>query len=209
MEQTNTFRLSKELLFHASEDTGVSIYLLIQSAMSDSLQVEECFQLSQSQFSIAYKDDDGEVTDITCDADLDEAVQYFQAGVDDLPVSSAHSILSGRSFGSRKITMRVNVTVDFDGRLSDTSSLASLEEYKERNGSEYSLSFSSAVDIEPEDDQVTISSRDTSQFAAKAQRRIGSWKKRIPSAIPGSLSLSNIESEAEEEVFEGVSIGAR
>ena len=99
--------------------------------------------------------------------------------------------------------MKVNVTVDFDGRLSDTSSLASMEEYKDRNGSEYSLSFSSAVDVEPEDDQVTISSRDTGQFAAKTQRRIGSWKKRIPSALPGPLSLSNIESEAEEEVQDG------
>ena len=62
----------------------------------------------------------------------------------------------------------MNVTVDYDGpSLSDTSSLVSLEEYRNRNGSDSSLSFSSSVNMEPEDDQVTISSRDTGQFAER------------------------------------------
>lgn len=116
-------------------------------------------------FSIAYKDDDGEITDIASESDLTEAIQYFQNGVDDLPVSSAQSILSGRSFGGRKITLRVIVAVDYDGpSLSDTSSLASMDEYKNRNDSNLSLTFPVPVRSEPDDDSVTVSSRDTGIF---------------------------------------------
>ena len=131
------------------------------------IQVEQSFSLSASIFSIAYKDDDGEITDIASETDLTEAIHYFQAGVDDLPVSSAQSILSGRSFGNRKITLRVIVTVDYDGpSLSDTSSLASLDEYRDRNNSDLSLTFTPKLD--PEDDSVTVSSRDTGVFVKPA-----------------------------------------
>lgn len=117
--------------------------------------------MKATSYAIAYKDDDGEVTDITTDTDLTEAIQYFQAGSDDPPMSSAASILSGRSFGTRKITLRVDITVDYDGpSLSDTSSLISLEEYKNRNGSQVSFSFG-APSIDLDDDSVTVSSRDT------------------------------------------------
>ncbi|KAJ6581877.1 hypothetical protein B0H19DRAFT_1116820 [Mycena capillaripes] len=123
-------------------------------------KVEQCFSLYATSYAIAYKDDDGEVTDITTDSDLTEAIQYFQAGGDDPPLSSAASILSGRSFGNRKITLRVNITVDYDGpSLSDTSSLASLEEYKNRNGSQQSFSFG-APSVDLDDDSITVSSRD-------------------------------------------------
>jgi hypothetical protein len=92
---------------------------------------------------------------------LTEAIQYFQAGSDDPPISSAASILSGRSFGSRKITLRVHITVDYDGpSLSDTSSLASMDEYRGRNGSQLSFSFSPPSSVDLDDDSVTVSSRD-------------------------------------------------
>jgi hypothetical protein len=92
---------------------------------------------------------------------LTEAIQYFQAGNDDPPTSSTASILSGRSFGSRKITLRVHITVDYDGpSLSDTSSLASMDEYKDRSGSQLSLSFSPPGSVDLDDDSVTVSSRD-------------------------------------------------
>lgn len=75
-------------------------------------------------------------------------------------MSSAASILSGRSFGSRKIVLRVHITVDYDGpSLSDTSSLVSLDEYRGRNGSQQSFSFGSPS-IDLEDDAVTVSSKD-------------------------------------------------
>lgn len=91
---------------------------------------------------------------------MTEAIQYFQAGNDDPPTSSAASILSGRSFGSRKITLRVHISVEYDGpSLSDTSSLVSLEEYQNRNSSQ--LSFSLGAPSELDDDAVTVSSRDT------------------------------------------------
>jgi hypothetical protein len=54
----------------------------------------------------------------------------------------------------------VNITVDYDGpSLSDTSSLASLEEYKNRNGSQQSFSFG-APSVDLDDDSITVSSRD-------------------------------------------------
>ncbi|KAG6869213.1 hypothetical protein C0993_009076 [Termitomyces sp. T159_Od127] len=122
-------------------------------------KIEQCYSLSHTSFAITYKDDDGEITTITSDTDLTEAIQYFHAG-DDVPLSSAASILSGRSFGSRKVTLKVQITVDYDGpSLSDTSSLISLDEYRGRNGSQQSFSFDSPV---ADDDSVTISSRDNS-----------------------------------------------
>ncbi|KAL5537219.1 hypothetical protein ACEPAF_1042 [Sanghuangporus sanghuang] len=148
-------RYNKRITFSSARNCS---YDLLRS------KVEQSFSLQAFSFSIAYKDDDGEVTDITSDVDLTEAISYFQAGVDDLPVSSAASILSGRSFGSRRITLKVFVTVDYDGpSLSDTSSLVSLDEYKNRNGSgsSLSLSFSGGSQVEPDDDSVTVSSRDT------------------------------------------------
>lgn len=98
-----------------------------------------------------------------------EAIQFFQAG-DDAPISSAASILSGRSFGARKITLRVNITVDYDGpSLSDTSSLASLEEFKGKNGSQQSFSFGTpSVDFD--DDSVTVSSRDPGTSSVRTGR---------------------------------------
>ncbi|KAF9245358.1 hypothetical protein BU15DRAFT_85673 [Melanogaster broomeanus] len=130
-------------------------------------KIEQCFSLYATSYVIAYKDDDGEVTDITTDSDLTEAIQYFQAGCDDPPLSSAASILSGRSFGSKRITLRVHITVDYDGpSLSDTSSLASLDEYKGRNRSSGDISWPAVVGVgsagDLDDDSVTVSSRDTS-----------------------------------------------
>ncbi|KAG9312851.1 hypothetical protein JVU11DRAFT_6282 [Chiua virens] len=106
-------------------------------------KVEQCFSLYATPYVISYKDDDGEVTDVSTESDLTEAIQYFQAGSDDPPLSSAASILSGRSFGGkRRITLRVHITVDYDGpSLSDTSSLASMEEYRGRNRSNGELSW--------------------------------------------------------------------
>ncbi|KAF8159565.1 hypothetical protein B0H34DRAFT_703960 [Crassisporium funariophilum] len=135
-------------------------------------KVEQCFSLYAASYAVAYKDDDGEITNIATDNDLFEAIQYFQAG-DDAPLSSAASILSGRSFGARKITLRVHITVDYDGpSLSDTSSLASLEEFKGRNGSQQSFSFG-VPSVDLDDDSVTVSSRDPGTSSAQSTRALG------------------------------------
>ncbi|KDR80641.1 hypothetical protein GALMADRAFT_240994 [Galerina marginata CBS 339.88] len=142
-------------------------------------KVEQCFSLYGTSYAVSYKDDDGEITNIATDPDLIEAIQYFQAG-DDAPISSAASILSGRSFGARKVTLRVNITVDYDGpSLSDTSSLASLEEFKGRNGSQQSFSFG-APSVDLDDDSVTVSSRDPGTSSARNGRTLGESLHSIP-----------------------------
>ncbi|KAF8074927.1 hypothetical protein FPV67DRAFT_1475472 [Lyophyllum atratum] len=148
-------------------------------------KVEQCYSLSSTSFAIAYKDDDGEISTITTDPDLTEAIQYFQAG-DDAPLSSAASILSGRSFGSRKVTLRVHITVDYDGpSLSDTSSLISLEEYRGRNGSQQSISFGSAS-IDLDDDSVTVSSRDNSATPSRSSAAGNRMPGQNASTVGGS-----------------------
>lgn len=127
---------------------------------------------------ISYKDDDGEVTDISTESDLTEAIQYFQVGLDDPPLSSAASILSGRSFGSkRRITLRVHIAVEYDGpSLSDTSSLASLEEYKGRNKSNGELSWTEVGSArELEDDRSHTASPFEHVLSLSAQDRGAAW----------------------------------
>lgn len=127
---------------------------------------------------VSYKDDDGEVTDISTESDLTEAIQYFQAGSDDPPLSSAASILSGRSFGGRRrITLRVHITVDYDGpSLSDTSSLVSLEEYKGRNKSNGELSWTEMGSIgEVQDNRSHTSSPFEHALSQSAQDRGAAW----------------------------------
>ncbi|KAI0339660.1 hypothetical protein BDW22DRAFT_1335795 [Trametopsis cervina] len=143
--------VNKRITFASSR--GCSYDLLRQ-------RVEQCFSVPLTAYAISYTDDDGETTDIASESDLTEAIRYFNPG-DDPPLSSAASILSGRSFGRGKITLRVKISVEYDGpSLSDTSSLASRDEFESRNGSEYSLSYSAPVQGEIDDDSVTVSSKD-------------------------------------------------
>ncbi|KAH8075859.1 hypothetical protein BXZ70DRAFT_963595 [Cristinia sonorae] len=148
-------------------------------------RIEDSFSLSATMYAIQYTDDDGEVTDITSDGDLSEAIRYFHTGSDEAPSSSAASILSGRSFGRQRVTMRVKIAIDYDGpSLSDTGSLASLEEYRERNGSELSFSFSSARTGEVDDDSITVSSKDMGskydKYRGQGPRTIMSGPSRDP-----------------------------
>ena len=142
-------------------------------------QVEQCFALSARPYIIQYTDDDEEVTDITNEADLTEAIQFFRSGSDDPPPSSAASILSGRSFRS-KITLKVKITVDYGLNLSDTGSLASLDEYRDRNGSNFSLSLTSSRPEEVDDDSVTVSSKD---MGSKYDKFRGQGPKTIISGV--------------------------
>ncbi|KAF9475227.1 hypothetical protein BDN70DRAFT_865170 [Pholiota conissans] len=94
-------------------------------------------------------------------------------------MSSAASILSGRSFGPRKITLRVNIMVDYDGpSLSNTSSLASIEEFKGRNGSQLSFSYGTP-NAELNDDSVTVSSREPGTSSSRNGKSF-SWKGIAP-----------------------------
>ncbi|KAL0062876.1 hypothetical protein AAF712_010196 [Marasmius tenuissimus] len=120
-------------------------------------RVEKCFSLRDIGYGIFWKDDDGETMGIEHEEDLTEAIQYFQQGQDDN--QSMSSAFSRSSHGRVKIVLRVTVYVDGPS-LSDSGSLASLEEYQNRNGSELSFSLG-APSVDLDDDSVTVSSRDT------------------------------------------------
>lgn len=152
------------LTIYSEQGCVVLCVLHLHQLITQIGQVEQCFALSATPFTIRYKDDDGEVTEVTSDGDLTEAIHYFHGG-EDLPVSSASSVLSGSSRNSsRKVTLRLTIIVDYDLSLSDSASLASLEEYNP-NASDDTLSRTPLNgfkhDNELEDDQVTVSSHDT------------------------------------------------
>ncbi|WOO83671.1 ZZ-type zinc finger domain-containing protein [Vanrija pseudolonga] len=86
-------------------------------------RVEECFALSAWPFVLTYTDDDGEEYHVRTEADLTDAISYFASGDDE----GAHSSgAAGRPPAPPKISMRVDVVVEYDGpSLSDTSSIAS------------------------------------------------------------------------------------
>ncbi|KAG7094033.1 hypothetical protein E1B28_007655 [Marasmius oreades] len=156
-------RPDSPLLVKCSLQDGHSKKIRFKSAKNCTYEtlkrrVEQCFAL-QSNYAIQYTDDNGETTEIDGEEELTEAIHYFQFGTDDTQsMSSAASFLSGRSLG-KGIILRVIVTVD-GLSLSDSGSLASLEEYQGRNRSETSFSLG-APSVDLDDDSVTVSSRDT------------------------------------------------
>ncbi|CAE6447213.1 unnamed protein product [Rhizoctonia solani] len=146
-------------------------------------RIEECFSLAASSFTISYTDDDAEVTDINSDNDLTEAVAYFQVGEE--IGSSGGSVYSYRSSGPKKITLRVTVTVDYDGpSLSDTASLVSMEEYAgARARAQAELrGNTNGFGLPPEEDAITLNSHSAPATAAAA-----------PHGIPDDFSLSGTD----------------
>ena len=96
---------------------------------SCSWQVEECFSLSASAFHLTYTDDDGEEYTLLSDPDLSDAISYFVSG-DDGEASYTSMGGTGRGYGltasAQKITLRLDVIVEYDGpSLSDMSSVSS------------------------------------------------------------------------------------
>ncbi|KXN92381.1 hypothetical protein AN958_06999 [Leucoagaricus sp. SymC.cos] len=131
-------------------------------------KVAQAFSLFGTAYIISWRDDDGEITSVHSNDDIIDAVSYFNTG-DDAPLSSAASILSGRSFTSRRITIRFDVNMEYEGpSLSDTSSLASFDDFRGRNASQHSFSNFTSPQVEPEDDSVTVSSKD---FSSNSLRR--------------------------------------
>lgn len=144
------------------------------------------------------------MTVINTEADLTEAIRYFcPGGGDDPPLSSAASILSGRSFGRNKITLRVKITIDYDGpSLSDTSSLASTDEYQDRHDDNFSLSGSFAGDVE--EDARTVSSKDT---GSKPRSRYNFFRSRgTKTVVPGTCkkSRSSTQDDWDEETVSSI-----
>ncbi|KAL7421406.1 hypothetical protein Q5752_004291 [Cryptotrichosporon argae] len=95
-------------------------------------RVEECFALSMFAFHLSYMDDDGDENPVHTEADLTEAIAYFVSGDDDavVPAYAGQAGQAGPSHAlalpPTKITMRLDVAVEYDGpSLSETSSLSS------------------------------------------------------------------------------------
>lgn len=168
---------------------------LIHPVFSRCIQVEQSYSLFDRAHTITYKDDDGEVVNINSDTDLTDAIEFFAGGSDD-----ATSILSGRSFGQRKVTLRVDILVDYDGpSLSDTSSLISLDD---RNNSQQSFSFGPSV-VDPDDDSVTVSSRDNGGMSIGSNRFTPPVPDRSaaserPSGVAHSANSSRLQPSSSE-----------
>ncbi|KAH8102342.1 hypothetical protein DFH11DRAFT_1693024 [Phellopilus nigrolimitatus] len=98
--------------------------------------------------------------------------------------------MSGHSFGSRRITLRMR-------RLRRPN----LDEYKNRNssGSSLSLSFRSAAHTEPEDDSVTVSSRDTRLLVQKTKTVMNGGS---GSTMQDFHTLYGLESESHASAFD-------
>jgi hypothetical protein len=155
------------------------------------LKVTQCFALCAMSYAIVYTDDDKEVTDISDDTALTEAIMFFHQGGDDPAPSSSASALSGRSFGSRRITLRVEVRVDYDGpSLSDTSSVASADEYQAHDPGQANF-FLGSPSIELEDDSVTISSRGTDAGPIATADRVSNFRDSLdyPNQPTSPISL--------------------
>ena len=135
-------------------------------------QVEKCFSLYQTAYDIVWTDDEGDKCSIREDTDLEEAISYFASEGVEPPIPSNMSVSSsGRSSsGSRKITIYVDVCVDYDGpSLSETSSIASREEFEVgESQSDWDLSNISRSELE--DDEVTVSSKDTGSTPGQRAR---------------------------------------
>ena len=77
------------------------------------------------------------------------------------------------------------MVVDYDSiSLSDTGSLVSLEEYKNRNGSGYSLSYTSEKSQELEDDDTNLDPDDVSNEMLR--RSLGAEVHPVDSLVPGA-----------------------
>ena len=134
--------------------------------------MEKCFSLYQTAYDIVWTDDEGDKCSIREESDLDEAISYFGSEGAEPPGPSNMSVSSsGRSSsGSRKITIYVDICVDYDGpSLSETSSIASREEFEVGdNQSDWDLSNFSRSELE--DDEITVSSKDTGSAPGQRAR---------------------------------------
>ncbi|KAF4569913.1 hypothetical protein EYR40_008893 [Pleurotus pulmonarius] len=138
------------------------------------------FSLYSKRYSIQYTDDDGEISIINSEASLTEAILYFSTGGDE---SSSSSIFGG----PRKISIRVEINMEYDGlSLSDTSSIRSFEGMASRNLSQASFNYS-AHRPEVDDDCLTVSSRDP---GARSPSRLSTPSLSPPEDSASSSNLS-------------------
>ncbi|KAH9056729.1 hypothetical protein EDB87DRAFT_1779625 [Lactarius vividus] len=156
-------------------------------------KIEKHFALSAQHFTIQWKDHDGEQNYIQDEVSLDEAIEYYHSGDEGSVRSSGSAFASRSSSRHHKITMFVQVRVEYDGpSLSDTSSLASRED---DSPEESQFSFSPApgeLSIpQLDDDAVTVSSKDTRHRSRQGCRDPSLFKKLLTGGTRSQASGSS------------------
>jgi len=176
-------------------------------------------------FQIQWTDDDRELNYIQNEITLVEAIDYYHSG-DEGSVASSGSVFSSRSSSRHsRITMHVEICVDYDGpSLSDTASLASRDE-DSPEGSQLPFGPGELSSSSQDDDAITVSSKDThTQHVSRRCRADSSLIKKIwnntartgsssttpnkPTLKPSRSGLFNFgsrASNAEEETATGSS----
>ncbi|KAI0306089.1 hypothetical protein B0F90DRAFT_1695946 [Multifurca ochricompacta] len=148
-------------------------------------KIEKRFALTALPFTIQWEDQDGEQIDILNELTLDEAIDYYNSG-DAVSIASSGSVFGSRgSSRHHKITMQVQIRVDYDGpSLSDTSSLASREEGSPER-IQLHLASGELESFPQDDDAMTVSSKDTHGLSRQG-RTDSSLFKRLLNGGPRS-----------------------
>ena len=173
------------------------------------LQVEECFSLFASPFSLTYTDDDGEDFVVKSDDDLTEAILYFG---DDENQSS----YSNAGPSSQKITLRVQVILEYDGpSLSDTSSLLSFQSGLQSSQSEDSWTSSRRSGSYSGDTNIASSVKDDGETEyendTRTENGIAEDVRRLTldDAMAGSRVLTGPQSEPAPLLLANSELGSR
>jgi hypothetical protein len=141
-------------------------------------------------FTIQWQDDEKDWNVIDDEVSLIDAIDFFQSG-EEGSVSSSSSVFASRSSSRHpKITVLVEICVDYDGpSLSETSSV---REGYSPEGSQVSFLPGELPSSPQDDDAVTVSSKDTRAPRAKAKADSSLFKKILngTSRSAGSCSSS-------------------
>ncbi|KAI9464416.1 hypothetical protein BJY52DRAFT_1397082 [Lactarius psammicola] len=159
-------------------------------------KIEKNFALSAHHFTIQWKDHDGEQNYIQDEVSLDEAIEYYHSGDEGSVRSSGSAFASRSSSRHHKITMFVQIRVEYDGpSLSDTSSLAS-REGDSPEGSQFSFPPGEFSSLQLDDDAITVSSKDTRPRPRQGYRDPSLFKKLLTggarSQVAGSSSQNSL-----------------
>jgi hypothetical protein len=149
-------------------------------------------------FLIQWKDDEKDWHQIEDEGSLIEAIDFFQCG-EEGSVASSGSVFSSRSSSRHsKITVLVDIYVEYDAlSLSETSSI---REGNSPEGSQVSFLPGELSGSPQDDDAVTVSSKDTRAPRAKAKADSSLIKKISRSRI---FNLGPRTSSTEEETTMG------
>jgi hypothetical protein len=160
-------------------------------------------------FTIQWQDDEKDWHLIDDETTLIDAIDFFQSGADEGSVASSNSVFPSRSSSRHpKITVLVEICVEYDGiSLSETSSI---REGDSPEGSQASFLPGELSSPPPDDDAVTVSSKDTRGPQAKGKAD-SSLIKKIWNGTPLSagssrsriFNLGSRTSSSEEETTTG------